>query len=506
MNPFVERHQNLITGTLSCFDRVIITGTLPDICYAKAMTGYLSYFNIRIFDYPKWADQQRENLRLHVEHLVKQEGVELEFVRSHKSFRKEVRIKEIIKERGDHPGLVHIFSAMEGCSAYRPWYDKKRRQSYLKPTTGKCLHYYFYFIDEDFGLCFLRLPTWSPFRLQVYFNGHSWLARHLDRAGIAYQMLDNAFLSINAPEKAQAFADSLEATQLHRHLDQWAEAYCPAIASLFRSHYHWSFMQVEYATDVVFRRQSEFQPLYENIVRSAAVDVKADQVATFLGRKLVGQYRDEVGNNFNTRIMGTRIRHTMGKNSIKLYDKAGLIARVECTSNDVAFFKHRREVEQRNGGVIMRNAPLRKTIYSLKTLRKLMGAANQRYLAYMASIEHPGSGQKACNRLSSPAKVKARSYRGFNLFLEEDFNVFITLMRGEWAISGFRARDLRNHISQLTPSRSSYLIKRLRTHGIIKKVGHCYKYYLTKFGRNVIATVLKLKQQLIVPDLCQFAT
>jgi hypothetical protein len=80
------------------------------------------------------------------------------------------------------------------------------------------------------------------------------------------------------------------------------------------------------------------------------------------------------------------------------------------------------------------------------------------------------------------------------------------LMRGEWAISGFRARDLRRHISRLAPSRSSYLIKRLRTHAIIKKAGHCYKYYLTKFGRNVIATLLKLKQQLIVPDHCQFAT
>lgn len=194
----------------------------------------------------------------------------------------------------------------------------------------------------------------------------------------------------------------------------------------------------------------------------------------------------------------------MGQYSIKLY-KAGLIARVECTRNNVASFKHRREVDQRNGEVIMRNAPLCKTIYSLKSLRKLMDAANQRYLAYMASIEHPGSGQKACNRLSSPAKVKARSNRGYNLFLQEDFNVLITLMRGEWAISGFRARDLRRHISRLTPSRSSYLIKRVRTHGIIKKVGHCYKYYLTTFDRNVIATVLKLKQQLIVPDLCLFA-
>lgn len=89
-----------------------------------------------------------------------------------------------------------------------------------------------------------------------------------------------------------------------------------------------------------------------------------------------------------------------------------------------------------------------------------MGAANQRYFAYMTAIEHPSSGQKTCHKLSSPAKEKERFYRGFNPFRQEDFGALIVLMRGEWAISGFRSSDLRKHISQLTPSRSSYLIKR----------------------------------------------
>jgi len=52
MNPFIERHQDKIAGVLSCFDRVVITGTLPDIGYAGAMSRYLSYHQIRLFDYP----------------------------------------------------------------------------------------------------------------------------------------------------------------------------------------------------------------------------------------------------------------------------------------------------------------------------------------------------------------------------------------------------------------------------------------------------------------------
>ena len=46
----------------------------------------------------------------------------------------------------------------------------------MRYKDGKCLHYYFYFIDAEFGLCYLRVPTWAPFRLQFYCNGHNWLA------------------------------------------------------------------------------------------------------------------------------------------------------------------------------------------------------------------------------------------------------------------------------------------------------------------------------------------
>ena len=282
MNPFVERHRDKIAGVLSCFDRVVITGTLPDIGYAGAMAGYLSYHKIRLFDYPRWAEPLRDELRNHAEQLAIEAGIEIEFIRRHKAFRKEDRIKAIIAERGNHPGLVHIFSAMESCTAYRPWHDKNQGHALLKPTSGKCLHYYFYFIDESFGLCYVRVPTWAPFRLQVYFNGHHWLAQQLKKAGIPFAMADNAFLSIADPTQAQTLADQLDAKQLHRRLNRWANQFCP-VAQRFRCGYHWSFMQVEFATDVVFHQQGEFQPLYESIIRTAVQAIKADHVATFLG-------------------------------------------------------------------------------------------------------------------------------------------------------------------------------------------------------------------------------
>ncbi len=126
----------------------------------------------------------------------------------------------------------------------------------------------------------MRVPTWAPFRLQVYFNGHNWLARRLHDAGIGCQLADNAFLAIDDFEQAQALARDFDVRVLHRRLDEWARRFCPAVRH-FPSGHHWSIMQAEYATDILFHRQDRFQPLHDAMTRTAVHSVKADQVATF---------------------------------------------------------------------------------------------------------------------------------------------------------------------------------------------------------------------------------
>ncbi len=171
-----ERRSEQIAGVPSCYDRMLIQGTLPGLCYAEGMTTYLYAHHIRIFDYAQWAQPLRETLRENAERLAAENGLEIEFIRRPKSFRKEDKIHQVLKQRGEHPGLVWIFSVMELCSTYRPWHDKTTGKTYLRPDDGKCLHCYFYFIDEELGQCYVRVPTWCPFRLQIYLNGHHRLA------------------------------------------------------------------------------------------------------------------------------------------------------------------------------------------------------------------------------------------------------------------------------------------------------------------------------------------
>ena len=500
MASIIDRYAGQIVGVVSCYDRIVINGTLPGLCYGDGMTSFLKSRNIRVFDYPRFVEPLREEIRENAERIAKDAGIEIEFIRLKDSFRKEDRIQAIVAERQVTSGLVHIFSAMEACPSFEPWHDKASHRTFLRGRDAKCLHYYFYFISEEFGQCYLRVPTWAPFRLQFYCNGHNWLARQMDLQKIIYKQCDNTFLQIADPKAAQSIADSFPVDRLHRYLDELAERYCPVMKQ-FQTTYHWSIMQVEYATDIVFRKQEELRPLYETLVRTAVHAVKPDNVATFLGRKVNPLYTDEIGNNFNTRIEGTRIKHHMGPVAIKMYDKHALVMRIETTANDVSFFKHHRKVEHRNGTVDTRLAPVRKTIHSLGPLREIFMSANRRYVDFISELLDTSAGITRVEQIAEPVRKDDRTYRGFNLFTQSDQDLFTILTRGEFLISGFKNKSLRKHLPNHSAAQVSRIIKRLKLHGLIKQVRNTNKYYLTAVGHRAALTGLKLKELVVIPML-----
>ena len=145
-----ERYDDRIAGMLSCYDRLVITGTLPVVCYAAGMTGYLNAKGIRIFDYPEFAKTLRDRVRDRAASLAAEAGVTIEHI-AKPHIRKEDVVARVLQQRGDHPGLVHIISAMEACDAYKPWHDKQTHKTFIRPDSGKCLHYYFYVQEATRG-------------------------------------------------------------------------------------------------------------------------------------------------------------------------------------------------------------------------------------------------------------------------------------------------------------------------------------------------------------------
>ncbi len=501
MKDFLRKYKKDIIGVVSCYDRILIRGTLTSCCYAQGMETLLYSKGIKIFDYPHYAQQFKEDIRSNAENIAKENGVKIEFV-SKTNIRKEDIVKKVIETRGNHAGLVHIISAMETCNAYRARYDRVKKRAYLVPTKSKCLHYYFYFIDKEFGLCHMRVPTWCPFTLQFYCNGHNYLANKLEKKKIKFKMIDNAFSMINNFKAAQKLSDSLDAKRLHKVLDKQSQYFCPAIQEL-PSKIHWSLSQIEYATDIIFKDHHTLKPIYDNLLQTSIYAIKAHDVSRFLGKKLHGNYESEIGSNLSTRIEGKRIKHVMKRASIKMYDKFGFILRIETTSNDISFLKHFREVEKKDGSVERTYAPMKKSIYSIKPLTELLAAANRRYIDYLASINDIRDGTKKLKRLSEKVINNNRSYRGFNLFDEDDKELFRIIIRGEHCIKGMSNKEIREKWKNKTTAQISRLLKNLRLHGIIKKATNCYRYYVTKLGKQIISAGLKIQELMLIPELAK---
>jgi hypothetical protein len=230
--------------------------------------------------------------------------------------------------------------------------------------------------------------------------------------------------------------------------------------------------------------------------------VKAPEVAKFLGKRSPVHSDTALGSDFHTRVEGTRVKHFLGPASLKLYDKRGRGLRLEGTVNDVTFLSHHRKVEHRAGPPTCEVAPLKKSIFSLRDLRGLMHAACTRYLAWLSRLEDRSSGKVDLDKLSRPVQdAAARSWRGFNLFLSADLQGILAVLAGEHHLSGLTSRRLQRLLPQWTRSQIGRLLRRLRLHGLIKKVGKTYKYYATRFGQRLLLAGLKLQEHLLLPPL-----
>lgn len=527
-NSFIKKYSSKIQGIISCYDRVLIKGTLHSVSHAGAMVNLLYRKNVLLKDYPKFISPYRNKLFTNAEQIAKAEGLKIEFIRKVKAVRKEDLVRKHISERNlpdNYTGLVCILSAMESCKNYRFHHDKKTGQSTLKMTGGKCLHYYYYFIDKDLGLCHLRVPTWCPFRLQFYYNGHNWLARQLDAAKIPYNLIDNAIVNIGTATdnddmikkyytQLQKISDSFDIKQLQNKLDNYADRFCPVAKELCHVGYHWSIMQAEYATDIIFKDDKTVGQIYDSLLNTLIQTVQPVDIAKFLGRKALKNGKLHGKNNLEIdtscksiemRIKGERhlmrrIKHRMGSSSIKMYDKFSRVIRIETTTNNPSEFRHYRSVEQRDSTKTNKLAPVRKYIYSLKPLAQIMFNCNKRYIDFMAAFDNPTIGKKRLQKVTKHSKVNNRTYKGFNFFDKDDEQIFKAIANGNFIINGFRNKNLKSLIGKST-SQISRIIKRLRVKGLIRKVNKSYRYIVTTLGQQIIATSLNFKELILVKQL-----
>jgi hypothetical protein len=510
VQTFLRKHADKITGVLSCFDRLIFKGHLP-LCFAQGLESFLDRHGILLKNFKAFAPAQADLVKEHALALAKREGRPYEYLYSHR--RKDELAQHIARRDNITQGLICIFSTLELCPTFKVIPGEGR--PHLQRAKRKCLCLYFYYLDAEFGLMHIRLQTWFPLTVQVYVNGHHWLARRLDLHKVGYQLRDNAFVALDNPDKAQRLADDLFRKKWHRVLKAFARRVNPLLSDLLKGmDYQWVTDQAEFATDILFKDRASLQTLYARLLDHATLQFGAEEVLTFLGKKLRSNFTGEVLTDCQKkRWPGARVKHRVAGNWIKMYDKFGCVLRVEVVINRPYTFRVLRW-GTRQGKRLLAWFPLAKKVDYLRRYAEISSQAARRYLDALAVVDDPQVSQAILDRACNRVAYRKRHRRALNPLSRADQSLFFAVLCGEHHLQGFRNKDIAKHLGWVSTdaketrrysARVSRCLQLLRAHGLIAKNGATRTYRVSDTGMSFMSAAIHLRFRAFPAELANVA-
>jgi hypothetical protein len=502
---FIARYGPLVTAVLSGFDRLVFRGTLMPLVRDYGMFHFLQHAGVRLLDFKKYVLTTSERLKTAaLADVLKFDRPQVYLGSSRTS--KEDLARKLLAEHPVKEGLICAFTTVEPCMSFEYHRSQDRKERGLKLVPRKCLHLYKYFIHPRFGFMNARIQTWFPFNIQICLNGREWVARDLARKDSAFKRADNCFTRLSDPRLAQRLMDKQLETDWPGALSQIARWMNPLHREIFAPYpmdYYWSAYQTEWATDLLFRNPRTLADLYPALVRHAMHHFKSPDVMRFLGRKAHGNFTGELVTSFKDRPEGVRVKHWVRGNSIKMYDKAGSVLRVETTIAKTKDFKVLRPPHDEPNGKIDWK-PLRKGVADLYRRSEVSQRSNERYLEALAAVEDTTPCSRLFDSVARPVVNHGRRSRALRIGDPDDLAILQAISRGEFATAGFRNRDLRillhppsRHAAPDEQRRLAAKIGRrlrlLRAHGMIHKVQKTHRYHLTSSGHLLTAALFALR-------------
>jgi hypothetical protein len=511
MQSFIRRHAERIHGILECFDRLILRGHLP-MASVKYFWTWLRSKRIGLnlqqlpegwWNFTEAAPYFAEKLKAHAQSLARAADRPYRHLPTHE--RMEQQARALAEEKGIADGLVCVYGTLENCRTFRVRYDARGPE--LGTDVRRCLVLYYYLMDREFGLMHVKVQTWFPFTMQVYVNGHEWLAQKLTAGGVAFRKVDNAFVWLADPARAQHAVTGFWRRDWPALLGRLARRFNPLLADwLAGQNYYWVIDQAEFSTDVLFRERQALAQLRPQLYEHAALCFGAEQVMTFLGRRYRETFQGEVRTHWQRREPGAAVKHWVKRNALKMYDKDGLVLRIETViNNPKEFFVHRPRHKQ-DGTTEVGWFPMTKAVANLYRYAQVAGKANARYLEALAVVDDLGVGQRELDRCCAAVSYQGRRRRGLQPLGRADQALFAATLRGEHAVRGFRNGELAARLFGPTPKdpverrrqcgRVSRRISLLRAHGLVAKIPRSRRYRVTESGQRFMSTALHLRNKL----------
>ena len=509
MNRFVERFTSSIVSVLACHDRVIFKGYLP-FGGEDHLNRFVDHgLNIKRKDFLPFVEKHSQRLVEHAQAMAQKAEVPYLYLQGEHS--KEKIVRNLLRSKPHDDGLVAVLCVMENCRSVKLLHGEGRPRLAFRRRPLRVL--YHYFLDPQFGLIHVRQETGFPFTVQVYVNGHDWLARQMQHRRLGFIQTDNAFTQLDNAGRAHTLADGFSQLKWVGILDRWVRVVNPLLDEpwLGRRSYRWVVDQAEFSTDLLFDSPASLQPIYLTLLEHAALNFSAQDILSFLGRRLHPCFDGEVVTDLKKdRQPGARIKHRVKGNWLKMYDKFRLVLRVETVINQPREFKVRRWCT-RQGRRQLLWKPMNKGVANLPASHAIARASNERYLDALAQAAMPCAAADTVDQLHKPTRFKGRRSRPLNILSPAEQKLFLAVLRGEHRLRGLRNADV---VAQLFPTparnaagrrRRSNAVSRklhlLRAHGLIRRVPRSYRYTISPKGESLMNAAIYVRHKAFPKEL-----
>jgi len=431
-----------------------------------------------------------------IERFAQAQGVDL--VRFEKGQRKEEIAQERLGSFRGEEGVLLIGKAQEKASVVRT--EKRRNPQtgepypWLVKSTAMVNQYYFYCVDRDFGLFFVKFCSYFPYNGKVCLNGNEYLKRQLALEGIACQPLDNGVLSCAEPQRAQQIADELSAEKIDAVVRKWfARLPHPFPAGDRQAGYTYdvSILQAEFSRTQVFDRPLSGRIFFEQVIRDNLDLGRPDQVQLIFDRRITRR----TPGRFRTRVLTDGVvpsLHIDYKSTrIKQYHKEGRALRTETTINDTRDFR------------------IGRRLHNLPALREIGFQANRRLLDVQRISHDCTIGEDAFRQVHEPVTAGSQRASALRFGDPRVLALLAALVLFRLLPQGFTNRDLREQLAplrglapeQLRPGSVTYDLRRLRLHGLIERTPRTRRYRVTEAGFRTALFLYRSYARLVRPGL-----
>lgn len=354
-------------------------------------------------------------------------------------------------------------------------------------------HFYFYLWDPDWGGAFWKTNSYAPYPIWICLNGHDWAKRQLERAGIAYEALDNGFRSCADPDRLQAICDRLGPGALRTFFWRWFwQLPSPLTREDLRAGYlhELAFRQIEISDTRVFDRPQAGRAFFEGVIRDHLDIGRPSNVALIFDRTVTKRTPGTFSTKVLTRGVDPQISCTYKSSRIKQYFKEHRALRTETVINDTRDFGIGRRVCSQNWNALW----------------AVGNSANQRLCDAQAQDAKPAPDVVTLARVTRPTNENGLHAPGLSFGDPRVMAVLTALLLFTHLLSGFRNRELTELVGQLLDApysgrQATYDLRRLRRKGLIARLAHSQRYQLTPLGRRVAVLFTKAHGRVLAPGL-----